>query len=264
VDDWRLWLGVFAAYAAAAMIGSWVVVPWLSRQLDTGPFDGLVLVLCRTWARVMHRVRWEPPEAWEAAREVIRADRGAIVVANHASGIDPFVLQMPFRRRIRWLMARAQMLPALDGLWRRIAVIPVEYGPKDASSFREALRHVRDGGLLGIFPEGGIARPPGELRPFQEGAGFLIARGKVPVILCLIEGAPVATSALAGIVTRSRCVVRCLGVIDFSAERDPSAINARLRALLHEASGWPLNDEPIVATRAPEDGAARADRIPGR
>jgi 1-acyl-sn-glycerol-3-phosphate acyltransferase len=64
------------------------------------------------------------------------------------------------------MMAREQMLRELEEVWEHLEILPVTYGPQDAATFREAMRHVQAGGVLGIFPEGGITRPPQEIRPF--------------------------------------------------------------------------------------------------
>ncbi len=229
-----------AAYVAGAALLSWVILPYLGSRLDTGVLDGLLFVVVRGWLRLWHHPTWEGlehiPAGWS---------KGMVVVANHASGVDPFLLQACLRRRIRWMMAEEQMLPALDAAWRHIEVIPITYGPADAGAFREAVRHVQRGGILGLFPEGGIVRPPNQVRPYLGGIGFLIARSKVPVALFLIEGTPQAATARETLFQPSRCRVRCLGWLDYSGTRDPAAINADLRRRMAEASGWPLNDKPL-------------------
>jgi 1-acyl-sn-glycerol-3-phosphate acyltransferase len=244
VDAWTL--GVAAAiYVVVALTITWGLVPFLKRQIDSGPFDGLLMVIVRGWLRLVHRIEW-------VDRAVIPdelaslAGRGAIVVANHASGVDPFAIQIAFHRRIRWLMAKDQMIPALRDLWEHLGILPVSYGRDDSATFKEALRHVQRGGILGIFPEGAIARPPRQVRPFLPGVGLLVARSKAPVVLCLIEGAPEASSALASLFVPARVRVRCLGVFEFGKERDVEAITARLRQAIVDASGWPPNDQPIA------------------
>jgi hypothetical protein len=47
------------------------------------------------------------------------------------------------------------------------------------------------------------------------------------------------------LVTTSRSHVQFLDLIDFGDERDPQVITDRLRRIIHEASGWPLNDEVL-------------------
>jgi 1-acyl-sn-glycerol-3-phosphate acyltransferase len=242
-------------YAALALGYSWVALPWLSRRMDTGPVDGLAAVVVRAWLGLIHRPIWI---GFDAARPLLDASgQGAIVIANHASGVDAFLLQLPFRRRIRWMMAKDQMLPAFEGLWRHLAILPVTYGPGDSSTFREAMRHVQAGGVLGLFPEGGIAKPPREVRPFLAGVGLIVARSKVPVLVCWIDGAPDAPSAFVSLVVPSRVRVHCLGIYDAAGERDPVAITAGIRDMIHRASGWPLNDGALPGTTLAAEGPKR-------
>jgi 1-acyl-sn-glycerol-3-phosphate acyltransferase len=252
---------VALVYAAAALGYSWWLLPRLERRMETGAVDGFAAYLVGGWLRLVHRPTWV---GFDDVRETLEGSsagtrRGAILIANHASGVDPFVLQLPWRRRIRWMMAEDQMLRGFEEVWKHLEVLPVTYGPGDAAIVREALRHVQSGGLLGIFPEAGIARPPRQLRPFLAGTSLLVARAKVPVVVCWIDGAPNASSAAASLVTPSRIVVRCLGVVDFRGERDVEAIGKHLRGMIAKASGWPLNDEPLPGT-----GGGRPKRTSAR
>jgi 1-acyl-sn-glycerol-3-phosphate acyltransferase len=142
------------------------------------------------------------------------------------------------------MMAQEQMHPALGWLWRRLQVLPVTYGPADAAMLREAVRHVRSGGVVGVFPEGAIERPPCVLAPFRDGVGTLVALTKAPVVVLWISGTPSLGNAIVDpfVPRRTAARVRYLGTIDFAAEgmRDPSAISARLREELARASGWPM------------------------
>ena len=55
---------------------------------------------------------------------------------------------------------------------------------------------------IGIFPEGGIARPPGVLREFQTGVGFLVRKSRATVLPVWLEGMPEVDVAISG---RWRC-----------------------------------------------------------
>ena len=200
---------------------------------------GCVEAVARPLARFIHRTRWvgfsgfRPPEG------------GFVIVANHASGLDPPLMQFAAGRRVRFMMAKEQMHPALNWLWRRLAVLPVTYTPADAAMLREAVRHVKSGGVVGVFPEGSIERPPNVLGPFAEGTGTLVALTKAPVVVLWIHGTPtVGNAILDPFVPRGRATVEYLGTLDFAAEgvRDPAEITARLRGAIGSASGWPMRD----------------------
>lgn len=187
---------------------------------------------------------------WHRARlegfEDLDLESGPLIVAaNHACGLDPVLLQMPIRRRIRWMMWRGQMKPWLGPVWRHFAVLAVEQDGRDVAAVRESLRLLRDGGVIGIFPEGGIARPPGVLRPFETGLGVLAIRGQAPVLLCLVEGTP-APRVFSSLLVRSRSVVRAVGIFRPAGDETPAAFSARLQATLGAASGWPSASAPAA------------------
>lgn len=243
------------ALAVLAVIGFAV----RARSGERLAWDGVVGVteaVARPLARFIHRTRWDGFEGFAAPAG------GFIIVANHASGLDPPLMQFAVQRRVRFMMAREQMHPALDWFWRRLQVLPVTYTPADAAMFREAVRHVKGGGVVGVFPEGAIERPACVLAPFAEGTGTLVALTKAPVVLLWIHGTPTVGNALLDpLVPRGRAVVQYVGTYDFAAEgvRDAKAITERLRAELAKASGW------LMAAEA-EAGAAPTgprDATPG-
>lgn len=186
-----------------------------------------------------HRARFEGLEG-------LALDAGPLIVAaNHTCGLDPVLLQMPLRRRIRWMMWRGQMKPWLGPAWRHFAVLAVEQDGRDVAAVRESLRELRAGGVIGIFPEGGVARPPWVLRPFETGLGVLAARGNAPVLLCLVEGTP-APRIFSSLLVRSRSVVRVIGLFRPASDEPPAAFGARLQATLAAASGWPCATAPAA------------------
>lgn len=126
-------------------------------------------------------------------------DRAAIIIANHRSPADPVILwynshlgnPQKTKRCISFLMAREYyVLPGLVGwISRSMHSIPVDRDGKDVAPVREALRKLKQGDLIGVFPEGGIQ----EGRPIahaNSGIAFLALRSKVPVFPVYINDAP--------------------------------------------------------------------------
>jgi 1-acyl-sn-glycerol-3-phosphate acyltransferase len=249
---WYLFLGIVVAWAAVWLSILHGLMPWLSRRVGSGPLTGFLWLVARTYTRAVHRVRYVgfdrlPPYACAGGT------RGFIVVANHACGIDPLLVQCGLRRHVRWMMWFSMFAPVLGPLWRHERMIAVGRGPKaDGVALREAVRHVRGGDPLGIFPEGGIARPPGEVRPFLPGTGFLARLAKAPVLLFHINRTGFCETAWGSIITPSRSTVEFLGEFDLSHIKDPTLAVEHLREVLAARSGWPLNDESALEA---EDGS---------
>jgi 1-acyl-sn-glycerol-3-phosphate acyltransferase len=106
----------------------------------------------------------------------------AILAANHASFLDPILIGMRARRPVRFLVAEEFYRdPRLHALLRSLGAIPVGGDAGMVRSFRHTAAVIRSGGLVGIFPEGGITRD-GAMRPFRAGAAVLALQTGVPVV----------------------------------------------------------------------------------
>lgn len=235
---------IIAGWLALVLVGR-LIGWWLALGPGGEPFTGFLWQVFRVYCRLVHRVRVEGrmhvPDTNEPG--------GLIVVANHTGPVDPLLIQAACPFEIRWMMAREMMVPRLDWLWKRHRIIAVGRDGRDLTAAREAIRHVRQGGVLGIFPEGGIVRPAGELRPFHEGAGFIIAKTEAPVLLVWVRDTPEAKEMMPALRSPSRSRVTFVDLLTIEGKRDPAAVTALLRTRLAEASGWRLNDEPLASPR---------------
>jgi len=115
-------------------------------------------------------------------------DGPLILAANHCSFIDPGVLGAIADRPIIYMMhAKYYDLKALNWFFRMSRCIVVD----DAADMRAALRAseevLRQGQVLGIFPEGHISKD-GTLQPPQPGIAWLARRTGAPVIPVYLGG----------------------------------------------------------------------------
>jgi len=112
----------------------------------------------------------------------------AILVANHASFLDPIVIGLRARRPVRFLVSREFYADRrLNAMLRWFGTIPVGGHAGMVRAFRHSAEVIRSGGLLGIFPEGGITRD-GALRPFRAGAATIALRLGVPIVPIHVGG----------------------------------------------------------------------------
>jgi 1-acyl-sn-glycerol-3-phosphate acyltransferase len=123
-------------------------------------------------------------------RENIPTRGGAIIVANHVSNWDPFVLGGASPRKV-YFMAKKELFKfkPLAFLLQAWGAFPVERGGADRQALETALRLLRQGKLIGIFVEGGRNRTgsAGMLTP-QPGAAMLALKAGVPIIPIALIG----------------------------------------------------------------------------
>ena len=181
-----------------------------------------------------------------------------IIVPNHTGGTDPVMIQIAPRFEIRWMMTSDYNVGLIRPFARWARLILIDQDGRDLASTRKALRHLRDGGVLGIFPEGGIERPPEQLRRFHPGVGLLAVRSGATVIPVWISGTPKVDRPMAAFIVPGRIRVVFGLPIHCAGETDPEAVAAKIRAQIAEMSGWPTAEEPgpdsQEAERAPGTG----------
>jgi 1-acyl-sn-glycerol-3-phosphate acyltransferase len=121
-------------------------------------------------------------------REHLPRSGAAILVANHASFLDPVLIATYVKRPVRFLVSdEFYRNPRLNALLRWLGTIPVGGDSGMIRSFRRVAKVIDGGGLLGIFPEGGITRD-GAMRPFRAGAATIALRMGVPVVPIHLAG----------------------------------------------------------------------------
>ncbi len=243
MPDTLRWFGVaIFAWLTAMAVWHWIVLPWL-RQGPGGVPGYVIIWKCMyLFIRLVHRVRY-------IGQEHVPTSNMAgplLVVSNHTGAVDPMLISGGCPFAIRWMMAEDMYTPTLTPFLEYTGVIPVARDGTDTASARLAVRELKAGAVIGIFPEGGIVTPPRQLWPFFAGVGLIIARSKAPVLLVWVSGTPDTNDMNKSLMTPSHARVQYLGVFDFAGQRDAKAITETLRAKIAEVSGWPIKDGPAV------------------
>ena len=111
-----------------------------------------------------------------------------IIAANHCSFFDPPLVGVACKRAIHYL-ARKSLLewPILGPIFPDLNVIPVDRKNADRSALMGAIRVVKNGGAVLIFPEG-TRSPDGKLQSAQPGIGMIVAKTGAPVVPVRISG----------------------------------------------------------------------------
>ncbi len=121
-------------------------------------------------------------------QENIPQDGPFIIVANHSSLLDPVILGASVRPKVIFVAAAYLFeIGWLGYLLRKANSIPVQR-ENDIKAIKQALKILQQGGVLGIFPEGGIDRQKNNF-PVRAGAAYLATKVGVPVVPIKIKGA---------------------------------------------------------------------------
>ena len=126
-------------------------------------------------------------------REHIPLEGPGILVAPHRSWLDPACVGGACPRPVHFLiLSSVYQKPWARWFYRGMRSLPVTPGGKASiSSLRGALRHLRSGKLIGIFPEGHVVTDETE-SIVHPGAAMLAIRSGAPVIPLDIRGSATA------------------------------------------------------------------------
>lgn len=120
--------------------------------------------------------------------ENIPTEGGRILVGNHRSDMDPFVIASVVPHYISWIAAEyTRRIPVFEQLIKNTGVIPMEIdGNVSVSSIKKLMSVLKAGEILGIFPEGhdymvknDFAAP---MTPFHSGFAIFALRAKAPIV----------------------------------------------------------------------------------
>jgi 1-acyl-sn-glycerol-3-phosphate acyltransferase len=110
-----------------------------------------------------------------------------IVACNHVSYLDPVVLGIGFRRPVTYLAKKELFaIPVLGPVIAGLGVYPLDREAGGVAAVRSALRALKDGRCIGIFPEG-TRNLTGEVQG-KGGAALLAALSGAPVVPAAISG----------------------------------------------------------------------------
>lgn len=113
---------------------------------------------------------------------------GILICANHIDALDPPVVGITAPRPVHF-MAKEELFqaPILKPLLPKLNAFPVKRGLSDREALRRALAILKNGDVMGIFPEGTRSKN-GELGKGFSGAGFFALKGEADVVPCAIIG----------------------------------------------------------------------------
>lgn len=224
--------------AGAFLVGAW----WRSGlPLTRFLFFGIIRFYVQFWHR------WWAPTGNKLPAGPL------IVISNHTSSSDPPSLQTAcYPHVLSWLAWRepydnSRMVRLImDG----VRCVPVARTGLDVVAVRGALRRLRDGYPLCLFPEGGLSGiGKGRLCVPKAGAAWLALKTGVPVVPAYITGGPQTSDLLPAWARPSRKAIR----VYLGKPIDLSAYQGRpfTRKLVEEVSFYMMDQIRALAPKRP-------------
>jgi 1-acyl-sn-glycerol-3-phosphate acyltransferase len=116
------------------------------------------------------------------------SEGGVLLCANHIDNLDPPVVGITAPRPVHF-MAKEELfsIPIIGKIVPHLNAFPVKRGMSDREALRKGLAVLKEGKVLGLFPEGTRSKN-GELGKGLAGAGFFALRTDAKVVPCAIIG----------------------------------------------------------------------------
>ena len=105
---------------------------------------------------------------------------GLVLASNHFSTFDPPMIGSVVPREVHF-MAKKELFESQPMRWLSVHLMafPVDRSKSDMRAIKEALRHLKEGSAVGIFPQG--TRNAAD-KDALDGAAFLAQRADVPLL----------------------------------------------------------------------------------
>lgn len=184
---------------------------WVNR------LDGLNRLFCRHYHRLPMLVLPLPKQG------------PAVVVSNHISGLDPFLLVACSRRPLRFLIAREQYERfGLRWLFRAVGCIPVDRERSPEKAMRAAFKALRKGEVVAIFPHGKIHLDSDPPRKLKAGAARLSMHTGAPLLPLRITGVRRQGHVITPVILRAKAHITLYPIIE-PAGQEPSQLLEQIR-----------------------------------
>jgi 1-acyl-sn-glycerol-3-phosphate acyltransferase len=107
---------------------------------------------------------------------------GAVLAFNHVGFLDALLVSQVLSRPVRFMAAAGVLrIPLVGQILRAGGAFGVRRGEGDREAVRLAISIAGHGGLVGIFPEGGL-RHGDAIGELQRGAALIAERARVPLV----------------------------------------------------------------------------------
>jgi len=140
--------------------------------------------LCTLFIRLVLRINGS---LYVKGKDNTLVEGGVIVASNHISYLDPPLIAAVLPRRVTFMARKGLFDIPLLGWFISHYAFPVDREKTLPSTMKEAVRRLKNGELLVMFPEGRRSET-GELLEGKRGIGMIASLSKAAIIPTLIIG----------------------------------------------------------------------------
>ena len=116
-------------------------------------------------------------------------DKGGYVLAGtHTNNLDCFMLIAANKRQVHFLAKSSLFKGFTKPFMKWMGVIPVDRSRKNPEVMDLSREALKEGRIIGIFPEGTINKTKNLIMPFKYGAVKMASDTKVPIVPFAITG----------------------------------------------------------------------------
>ncbi len=120
--------------------------------------------------------------------ENIPKDNSFILSGNHTNNFDCILLLSSTKRVIHFLAKDSLIKGPKKIIFNNLGIIPVNRQIHDKGALNQAISSLKDGKVIGIFPEGTINRTKDVIMPFKIGAVKMAYETSSPIVPFIITG----------------------------------------------------------------------------
>ena len=137
--------------------------------------------LARVAGWLMQHTFW--PVKYHDVERLQQLDAPYVLIANHHCWRDPLILAVPVKRYEITFLGKKELTKNAFAKWALTGMhmIIVDRHNMDMAAMRACVKTVRDGNILGIFPEG-TRHHKGVMEELEDGTALLTMRSGVPLV----------------------------------------------------------------------------------
>lgn len=147
------------------------------------PFYTVIRAVIKGIAAVIYPMRFHNRERVDALNAPY------IIIGNHKSFMDPIAVAVGVRYDEVHFVGKKELgkYKVMDWIFSKIHAIMIGRGETDMAAMRKCMQTLKDGHVLGIFPEG-TRHQATMMERVESGASLIALRSKAPVIPVYIHG----------------------------------------------------------------------------